>query len=493
MKPIYFFLLFGCVLSLLFSSGQVENPDTHLRLTQTRLLLQDHRFGLPEDVGEDFHGNIAINEKGQRHMVYNPGQTLFFVPIYYFSTLFSSNDVTQYYFSAYCVSFINYFIHALSAFFLFRIALLIGAEEKSAYLLSAFFGLTSYSFVFAQSTYEHHFEMLFILMSMSSALQENSRRPSLTSGLILSLSLVFRSTAILALPAILLMQKERTAKIRTLVGVLPGVVFLLIYNYFRFDNFFESGYSLAWTLAHGDKLDFWSVSRLPLGFLGLIFSPGKGLIFFSTTLVVSLFGLRQFWLKNKLMFCSILLLSAIYLGVFSVNFAWHGSIWSFGPRYILPILPFLYLPIIYLKPKRWVITTIIVGFLMQIVLISVNYKRAVLEDYVRNNGLADNEYVFSFDKNPLLVQVKQLFVILPKNSEVLRNYQPNSPWKKEIRTASNEEVLISSIEKNSINFWWARIFHWQHSAVVKSLTVFLVFIALLGFIKLSQYARTKIL
>jgi hypothetical protein len=70
MRPLYIFLIFGLVLSILFSSGQVENPDTQLRLTQTRIILDDHRFGLPEDVGEDMHGNIAINEDGQRYMVY---------------------------------------------------------------------------------------------------------------------------------------------------------------------------------------------------------------------------------------------------------------------------------------------------------------------------------------------------------------------------------------------------------------------------------------
>jgi hypothetical protein len=81
MRPLYLFFLFGLILSILFSSGQIENPDTHLRLTQTRHLLQGGGFGLENDVGEDMHGNIAINEHGQRHMVYNPGQSLVFVTL----------------------------------------------------------------------------------------------------------------------------------------------------------------------------------------------------------------------------------------------------------------------------------------------------------------------------------------------------------------------------------------------------------------------------
>ena len=58
-KRLLYFLFIGIILSVLFSSGQVENPDTHLRLTQTRLFIETGQFGLPDDVGEDTHGNSA--------------------------------------------------------------------------------------------------------------------------------------------------------------------------------------------------------------------------------------------------------------------------------------------------------------------------------------------------------------------------------------------------------------------------------------------------
>lgn len=493
MRPLYLFLFFGLVLSVLFSSGQIENPDTHLRLTQTRILLQDWRFGLPDNVGEDMHGNIAINEFGQRHMVYNPGHTIAFIPIYLMSKVFCSDEASSYYFSAYYVSFINYFLHAFCAFFLFKIALLLGASEQRAYLLSAFFGLSSYSFVFAQSTYEHHFEMLFILMSMFYALKNNSKKSGITSGLLLSLGLIFRTTTILAVPAVLLMLKDTKSRLRALLGLSIGVVFVLLYNYYRFGSPFESGYPIAWTLTHGDKFVFWSISRIPIALFGLLFSPGKGLLFFSPTILIAMLGLRTFWTKNRWMTYSIILMSVIYLGIFSLNFAWHGSIWSYGPRYILPIVPFLYLPIIYVKPKRWITLTLIAAFILQVGLISVNYKRDVLESFVRQNGISDLEYIYSFNKEPHVVQSKQLSVILPKNFKGLNNYQPNSAWKKEIRTASNIEVLNSSIEKNSINFWWVRVFHWKLSIWNRIVSMLILILGITGFIILFRIGKRKII
>jgi hypothetical protein len=491
MRPLYVFLLFGLVLSILFSSGQIENPDTHLRLTQTRIILDDNKFGLPDDVGEDSHGNISINKDGKRFMVYNPGQTIIFIPIYYIANLVSTDEANAYYFSAFCVSFLNYMVHALCAFILFKIALLLGAVKKQAYLVSIFFGLTSYSFVFAQSTYEHHFEMFFILLSVYFAQKKDTNHAGLLSGLMLSLGLVFRTTSILAVPAILLIQKNNNERLKVLVSLTIGVAFVMLYNYYRFGNPLETGYSLAWSLAHSDKFDFWSFSGFPEAFFGFLFSPGKGLIFFSTTIVIALFGIKTFWEKQQLIFYAILLISAAYLIIFSLNFAWHGSIWSYGPRYILPIIPFLYLPIIYLKPHKWVFVTLILAFILQILLISVNYKRDVLNDYVAYNGLSDMEYLYTANKEPHLVQAKQLAIITPKNFGKLNNYMPYSPWKKEIRTAANVDDLYSSIEQNSINFWWVRVFHWTTSKVIRFSSIIVLVFGLIGALILFQYVKRE--
>ncbi|MDB2463806.1 DUF2079 domain-containing protein [Flavobacteriaceae bacterium] len=446
---------------------------------------------MSEDVGEDMHGNIAVNEAGQRYMVYNPGQTITFIPLYYVANFVTSDEAKAYYFSAFFVSFLNYMVHAICAFLLFKIALLLGASKKQSYLASIFFGITSYSFVFAQSTYEHHFEMLFILLSAYFALNKNTNHSGFLSGLMLSCGLVFRTTTILALPAILVLERNNKERFRTLISLISGVFFVLFYNYYRFGDPLESGYSLAWSLANSDSFSFWSLSRIPLAFFGLLFSPGKGILFFSTTIILSFLGIKVFFKKQRRVFYSVLLVSTVYLGTFSMNFAWHGSIWSYGPRYILPIIPFLYLPIIYLKPKKWVFVMLLLAFIFQVELISVNYKRDVLSDYIKNNELTDTAYLFSIEKEPHLAQAKQLAIILPKNFGELNNYQPNFAWKREIRTVSNTEVINSSIEKNAVNFWWIRIFHWKISFLSRVFSILILFIGVIGAHFIFQYVKKE--
>jgi hypothetical protein len=133
----------------------------------------------------------------------------------------------------------------------------------------------------------------------------------------------------------------------------------------------------------------------------------------------------------------------------------------------------------------------LLAFILQVELLAVNYKRDVLNDYITYNSLSDMEYLYSLKKEPHLVQAKQLAIILPKNLGELYNYQSNSPWKKEIRTASNAKVISSSIEKNSINFWWVRIFHWKFSLVSKVFSVLVLIFGLIGAFMLFKYVKRE--
>jgi len=492
MKPTLKFLLFGLILAVFFSSGQIENPDTHLRLTQSRILLESGQFGLPDDVGEELHGNIAVSTSGRRHMVYNPGQTLFFTPFYALLSCVISDEGYCYYTGAFIVSFLNFLLHTLSLFYVFRIAINLGTTKKRALLLCTLFGLTSYSFAFAQSTYEHHFEMLFILMSVYQVLSGKKSRKGLASGLLLSAGLVFRSTTIFAVPAILILHKNNSDRLKMFAGLSVGLATVLAYNYYRFGGLSETGYSIAWSLAHRKELDFWSVQRVPESLLGLLFSPAKGLFFFSPTILLASMGWRQgFWQNHRRLSYAIFILSGVYLLVISMNFAWHGSIWSYGPRYILPILPFLYLPIIAIEPKRWMFRTAIFAFLGQVLLISVNYKRDVLEEYVQNKNLSEIEYLWTPEKIPYLSQAGQLVKVIPRNVPGnLESYQPDSPWKKEVRTGNSFQVLENSIEKTAINFWWIRVFQWDTSVKARLITIAILLLASFASYKLWKDVKT---
>ena len=126
----------------------------------------------------------------------------------------------------------------------------------------------------------------------------------------------------------------------------------------------------------------------------------------------------------------------------------------------------------------------------QILLMSVNYKRELLEQHIRFNGINENKFIYSLGNIPYLTQTKQLIKILPRNiSGDLVNDFPNSPWKKETRISSAYHVLNYSIEKNSINFWWVRVFHWKTTLIEKTMTIILLITTIIGCILIFINAK----
>jgi hypothetical protein len=80
--------------------------------------------------------------------------------------------------------------------------------------------------------------------------------------------------------------------------------------------------------------------------LQILFKSYRGLFFYMPFLIFSFIGLFYTLKKNKLIGIFIILLLFLYLGVGSFHSYWTGGA-SFGPRYLLNIIPFLIIPIAY--------------------------------------------------------------------------------------------------------------------------------------------------
>jgi Dolichyl-phosphate-mannose-protein mannosyltransferase len=106
-------------------------------------------------------------------------------------------------------------------------------------------------------------------------------------------------------------------------------------NQLRFGSPLETGYSAA--IASGT---FFAYSPW-LGLAGLTIAPGKGLLWLAPALLAAPFG---FWARgnDRLLWLTSLAISAAVFALVMPTQTFHGA-WTFGPRYILPALPFLWL------------------------------------------------------------------------------------------------------------------------------------------------------
>jgi hypothetical protein len=123
-------------------------------------------------------------------------------------------------------------------------------------------------------------------------------------------------------------------------GLAFWIAVICYYNWIRFGDVFEFGY-LSGTdrdAVHGFRLPFL------VGMHGLLFSSGKGLIFYVPWAPPLIFAVRPFAKRRSAEAWTIGAVFLILLAGYSKWNAWHGD-FSWGPRFLAPAVPLLALPL----------------------------------------------------------------------------------------------------------------------------------------------------
>jgi hypothetical protein len=148
---------------------------------------------------------------------------------------------------------------------------------------------------------------------------------------------------------------------RILVPVFVGGLVVLLVNDLRFGSPFETGYPPGGRLFSGSLVE---------GITGLLFSTDRGMLFYDPLLLAGLVALPLLlWRRpvEALLPAGLLGLSLLLYGGFV---DWEGGA-SWGPRYLVPILPFLLWPLLALGwfgstgargallPERWRLASLV--------------------------------------------------------------------------------------------------------------------------------------
>jgi hypothetical protein len=121
-----------------------------------------------------------------------------------------------------------------------------------------------------------------------------------------------------------------------LVGLAAGMVPYLLYNWLTFGGPFSTGYGYGTSITNFD-------TPLYEGIYGLLLSPGKGLILYAPPVLLLLWGWQRFAREHRAEAWFVGVLAATMLAVFGSFAVWHGD-GAWGPRFLVPLLPFLLLP-----------------------------------------------------------------------------------------------------------------------------------------------------
>lgn len=168
--------------------------------------------------------------------------------------------------------------------------------------------------------------------------------------------------------------RKKSLKISHIVpwvfAILIAFAFTLGYNFYAFGK-----------LLGGYAEEKWSTPIFE-GLYGLLMSSGKGLFLFVPVSMLLPWALAKFYHRGMrvetVIFSGILVTSLAFYAPF---WTWHGG-WSWGPRFLVPVLPFIVLPLGTLLEDRMgryiVFTLALTGFFVQILGVGVNFAEYML-------------------------------------------------------------------------------------------------------------------
>ncbi len=425
-------LLFVCVLSGYLLSFTVDQPahngDWFLRYQVACRIVEHNRFTLAP-YQADARSGPGLG--GGVYTQYTLGQTTALIPFYLLGRVLGGVTHTT------CADpapaavlltgkLLDPILGAVLCVLFFALARLLGYAPPLAVGLTLLLAFATPLWPDVQSNLEHTLESLLLLVATYAAVRYTRQRHRQrlwvgVIGLAAGLEVVVRVSGVVIPPLFVLYlyilhrYRRKSAGPSALRadaaafawGLAPALIVAATFNALRF------GSPLRTAPFPDDALGLHLLQGLP----ALLFSPGKGLLWYSPAVMLLVLVARPFARRQglpTLLFASIV---GVYLLFYANLTYWPGDP-AWGPRYLYPVLPYLILPLGELwrrgrastRSIRAVVQGVLIcSFLVQSAAVSVSYWRwehhmfaAHVDQAVHYTWGWDLNYYWRPDQSPLL-------------------------------------------------------------------------------------------
>jgi hypothetical protein len=372
---------------LAFLPPGIYSIDGNSMLAVTESIVTRHTVTVPVGLG-------IPGRDGQIYSTWYPLQSLLSIPLVMVASVVSHFlHVPLHFVAAALAGAMPVVFTAATVALVALISLQLGATRQGARRSALCFAGGTIALAYARTFYAEPLLSLLVAAGIYLVFVRSSRA-ILVAMLVALFAVLAKPTGIFLGPAlaVYLLLKKTPARfaLTPAVGAGLGLFLYSLYNLFRFGN--PRYFGPPWVF---------SLSALPQGLAGLLFSPGRGIIWYCPAVLLAILGFRR---TAKTMPIEALLISALFVGFLGLHSAvpyWHGG-WSWGPRYLLPVLPGLMAMMSLLEGKaaRGLVYLSLLGFLINAPTLISYYERYYAESNER--GVSDNELYWSPLRAPLL-------------------------------------------------------------------------------------------
>jgi hypothetical protein len=257
-------------------------------------------------------------------------------------------------------------LFALLGVIMYSLAQFCGAVPRQAFLMVVAYGFGSIALLHATLFSGHQIAaslgfFSFALLVRSSSNDQTTKIENwcygFGTGLLAGLAVITDYTAIVIAICLSVYVITLRLNVRLKTGFIIGgcvcVIILAAYNMACFGHPFSFSYAhlVHEEFREGVVHGILGVALPKIGaMVALLLSPSRGIFFIMPVLLLSFWGIaymivRQQRQREVILISVIVIVSFLFIAGF---YGWHGG-WTFGPRYLVPMLPFMAFPIAFLS------------------------------------------------------------------------------------------------------------------------------------------------
>jgi hypothetical protein len=456
--PVVIFVFFWGFYSLT-ARGLISEADGIVNFMTTQSIVETASFAVSCDYPDIF---IVQGVDEKCYSKYGIGWPLMSIPLYLVGRFISGpvppnpNELSL---PRLTVSTLNQFVTAATCSTLYVLGFRISSDRRRAVELTFAFGLLTIAWPYASTSFSQPvigFLILFSIMLVGSSNRSPMR--SLLAGFALGVAFLVRldSLLLILMVFIWMMHKIKSAKtgldkgsvlsITTIsVPIFASFAVFAIAQLSHYGSLFQTGYG-------GEG---WS-SPFLTGFFGLLFSFGKGVVFYSPLILLALPGLFILYrqgVKDLALLAFLLFVSQLL--AYSSWWSWMGG-WSWGPRFLVPSLPLLMIGLLpWLNSRTFARKSVcclsLVSFVVQIVGVTTDPLQ-----YYLNHEIVENQLLYNPAFSPIWVQFQYLVsrevsLMIPSNAHGVLTQAQTMLWAAIILlllTLSGRELIVATTRAN---------------------------------------------